>query len=51
VGAASVLAPGTVLAVTAWVAEEGVGGVLQRDLVLVTGGGPRVLTAGLEEED
>jgi Xaa-Pro aminopeptidase len=50
VGAASVLAPGTVLAVTAWVTEDGVGGVLHRDLVLVTGGGPRVLTAGLGEE-
>jgi Xaa-Pro aminopeptidase len=50
VSAASVLARGTVLAVTAWVAEEGVGGVLQRDLVLVTGGDPRVLTAGLGEE-
>jgi Xaa-Pro aminopeptidase len=50
VGGASVLAAGTVLAVTAWVAEEGVGGVLHRDLVLVTGGDPRVLTAGLGEE-
>jgi Xaa-Pro aminopeptidase len=50
VGAASVLAAGTVLAVTAWVAEQGVGGVLRRDLVLVTGGDPRVLTAGLGEE-
>lgn len=43
VGAASVLAPDTVLAVTGWVAEEGVGGVLRRDLVLVTDGGPQVL--------
>jgi Xaa-Pro aminopeptidase len=45
VGAASVLAPDTVLAVTGWVAEEGVGGVLERDLVLVTDGDPQVLTA------
>jgi len=44
VGAASVLAPDTVLAVTAWVGEEGVGGFLERDLVLVTDGDPRVLT-------
>jgi Xaa-Pro aminopeptidase len=44
VGAASALAPDTVLAVTAWVAEEGVGGFLERDLVLVTAGDPRVLT-------
>jgi Xaa-Pro aminopeptidase len=45
VGAASVLAPDTVLAVTGWVAEDGVGGVLERDLVLVTDGDPQVLTA------
>ena len=43
-GAASVLAAGTVLAVTGWVAEEGVGGHLRRDLVLVTDQGPQVLT-------
>jgi Xaa-Pro aminopeptidase len=43
VGAASVLAPDTVLAVTGWVGEEGVGGVLRRDLVLVTDGSPQVL--------
>jgi Xaa-Pro aminopeptidase len=43
-GMGSVLAPGTVLAVTGWVAEEGTGGVLQRDLVLVTEGEPRRLT-------
>ena len=47
-GASSVLAPATVLAVTGWVAEEGVGGVLERDLVLVTEGGPRVLTGRAE---
>jgi hypothetical protein len=39
-----VLAAGTVLAVTGWVAEEGVGGVLHRELVLVTDGDPRLLT-------
>jgi Xaa-Pro aminopeptidase len=44
VGAASALGPDTVLAVTGWVAEEGVGGFLERDLVLVTDGDPRVLT-------
>ncbi len=44
VGASGVLAPGTVLAVTGWVGEEGVGGVLERDLVLVTDGDPQVLT-------
>jgi hypothetical protein len=43
-GVATVLAAGTVLAVTGWVAEEGTGGVLQRDLVLVTDGEPRRLT-------
>ncbi|HET6953807.1 MAG TPA: hypothetical protein VFI47_25815 [Acidimicrobiales bacterium] len=43
-GAAAVLAPGTVLAVTGWMAEEGAGGVLHRDLVLVTAGEPRLLT-------
>ena len=45
VGAACVVAPDTVLAVTGWVGEEGVGGVLERDLVLVTDGDPQVLTA------
>jgi Xaa-Pro dipeptidase len=44
VGAGAVLAPGTVLAVTGWVAEPGIGGHLRRDLVLVTGAGPRLLT-------
>jgi Xaa-Pro aminopeptidase len=44
VGAASVLTPNTVLAVTGWVGEEGVGGFLERDLVVVTDGDPRVLT-------
>jgi Xaa-Pro aminopeptidase len=43
-GASAVLAPGTVLAVTGWVGEEGVGGVLRRDLVHVTAGDPQVLT-------
>jgi len=35
---------GTVLAVEAWVAAEGAGGVLEADLVLVTDGDPVVLT-------
>jgi Xaa-Pro aminopeptidase len=43
-GAGAVLAPGTVLAVTGWVEEEGTGGVLERDLALVTDGEPRRLT-------
>jgi Xaa-Pro aminopeptidase len=43
VGRSSVLASRMVLAVTGWVAEEGVGGVLRRDLVLVTDAGPRLL--------
>jgi len=43
-GAAAVLAAGTVLAVTGWMAEDGAGGVLHRDLVLVTEGEPRLLT-------
>jgi Xaa-Pro aminopeptidase len=50
VGAAAVLAPATVLAVTGWVAEEGVGGVLVRDMVLVTDGEPEVLTGDTTEE-
>jgi Xaa-Pro aminopeptidase len=45
VGDGAVLAAGTVLAVTCWVAEEGVGGHLERDLVLV-GDAPRALTRG-----
>jgi Xaa-Pro dipeptidase len=45
IGAGSVLVAGTVLAVTGWVVEEGVGGHLERDLVLVTDGSPEVLTA------
>lgn len=43
-GATAALAAGTVLAVTGWVAEEGVGGVLERDLVHVTGDAPLLLT-------
>jgi Xaa-Pro dipeptidase len=43
-GMGHVLTAGTVLAVTGWVAQEGTGGVLQRDLVLVTDGEPRRLT-------
>jgi Xaa-Pro aminopeptidase len=45
IGAGSVLPAGTVLAVTGWVGEAGVGGVLTRDLVLVTDGEPQALTA------
>ena len=44
VGAAAVLASDTVLAVTGWVGQEGVGGVLHRDVVHVTDGDPHVLT-------
>jgi Xaa-Pro dipeptidase len=44
VGSDTVLAAGTVLALTGWVAEEGVGGFLERDLVVVGAGGPEVLT-------
>lgn len=45
IGGASVLAAGTVLAVTGWVAQAGAGGVLERDLVLVGDGAPEVLSA------
>ncbi|WP_426574695.1 M24 family metallopeptidase [Aquihabitans sp. McL0605] len=44
VGAGAVLAAGTVLAVSAWVTATGVGGVFERDLVLVGDDGPVVLT-------
>jgi Xaa-Pro aminopeptidase len=44
VGHDAILAPRTVLAVTGWVAREGVGGVLERDLVLVGDDGPVLLT-------
>lgn len=44
VGAGVVLAVGTVLAVTGWVAQEGVGGFLERDLVLVGDGAPQILS-------
>jgi Xaa-Pro aminopeptidase len=43
-GATSRLQVGMVLAVEAWVAAEGAGGVLEQDLVLVTDAGPEVLT-------
>jgi Xaa-Pro aminopeptidase len=43
-GATSWLRDGMVLAVEAWVAAEGAGGVLEQDLVLVTDAGPEVLT-------
>ena len=38
------LDPGTVLAVTAYVWEPGVGAVFQRDAVLIGDDGPEVLT-------
>jgi Xaa-Pro aminopeptidase len=43
-GAESRLQVGMVLAVEAWVAAEGAGGVLEQDLVLVTDAEPEVLT-------
>ena len=43
-GATSRLQVGMVLAVEAWVAAEGAGGVLEQDLVLVTDNTPEVLT-------
>jgi Xaa-Pro aminopeptidase len=43
-GASARLEAGMVLAVEAWVAEEGAGGVLEQDMVLVTDGDPEVLT-------
>jgi Xaa-Pro aminopeptidase len=43
-GATSRLQVGMVLAVEAWVAAEGAGGVLEQDLVLVTDSEPEVLT-------
>jgi Xaa-Pro dipeptidase len=39
------LDPGTVLALTGYVWQEGVGGVLRRDTVVIADDGPRVLTA------
>jgi hypothetical protein len=47
VGAAAVLTARSVVAVTGWTAEEGVGGVLERDLVLVDDDGPKVLTSAV----
>ncbi|MCU1373756.1 MAG: Xaa-Pro aminopeptidase [Actinomycetia bacterium] len=44
IGGSEVLAAGTVLAVTSWVAREGVGGFLERDLVVVGDAGPEVLS-------
>ncbi|MGV0745979.1 M24 family metallopeptidase [Mycolicibacterium sp. XJ870] len=43
--AAERLDPGTVLAVTAYVWEGGIGAVFRRDAVLITADGPEVLTA------
>jgi Xaa-Pro aminopeptidase len=39
------LEPGMVLAVTGYVWEQGVGAVFGREAVLITAGGPEVLTA------
>ena len=39
------LDPGMVLALTGYVWQEGVGGVLRRDSVVITDDGPEVLTA------
>jgi Xaa-Pro dipeptidase len=39
------LDPGMVLSLTGYVWQEGVGGVLRRDSVVITDDGPRVLTA------
>jgi Xaa-Pro aminopeptidase len=44
-----VLTDRSVLAVTTWVAETGLGGILLRDLVLVTEDGPDVLTADVPD--
>ncbi|UDY35054.1 M24 family metallopeptidase [Dermatobacter hominis] len=44
-GTDAALAAGAVLAVSTWVASDGVGGVLRRDLVSLEEAGPRVLTA------
>lgn len=45
-GAAASLVEGQVLSVQAWVAAEGTGGFLERELVLVSAEGPEVLTRG-----
>lgn len=45
IGSGVVLDAFTVLAVTGWVAQEGVGGFLERDVVLVGEDGPEVLTS------
>jgi Xaa-Pro aminopeptidase len=44
VGDDAVLVAGAVLSVTSWVAVEGVGGFLERDLLVVGEGAPEVLT-------
>ncbi len=44
VGGQAVLRAGTVISVTGWVAADGVGGYLERDLVLVGAGAPQVLS-------
>jgi Xaa-Pro aminopeptidase len=43
-GAGEILAEGMVLSVQAWVAEEGIGGVLGRELIHVGHGGPELMT-------
>lgn len=44
IGTAAVISEGMVMAVQGWVAEEGVGGALHQDVVLVTAAGPRVVS-------
>jgi Xaa-Pro aminopeptidase len=43
-GSRELLSEGMVLSLEGWAAEEGVGGVLEQDVVAVGGDGPRVLT-------
>jgi Xaa-Pro aminopeptidase len=43
-GGRAELSEGSVLAVQGWVAEHGVGGCYERDVVVVTAGAPRILT-------
>lgn len=45
-GEDAVIPAGSVLSITAWVAEPGVGGHLERDVAVVGADGPRVLTSG-----
>jgi Xaa-Pro dipeptidase len=43
-GRDAVIVEGMVLSVQSWIPEDGIGGCLQRDTVLVESGGPRLLT-------